>query len=301
MIYNGSDLKNISFPLGGIGTGCIGLAGNGELIDWEIFNRPSKNTKNGYSHFSVSARTKNDTVSRVLHSDTFENLSGVHEVGRHKGFGYGVRNSTLAGFPHFKDIAFDGSFPMARLSFIDDEFPAGITLTAFNPLIPHNAYDSSLPVAFFEWNIENTTDGVVEYSVALSARNPSSASRNEELNDTCGFTGIKLYTAEEKSTATSYFDITVLTDSKDSVAQEYWYRGGWMDSVTMYWNNFTKLDRMPKRHYDTVGNLDHCTLASYITLQPHSSGKVRFVIAWNAPNQYNYWSPCLDENGEHKP
>ena len=41
MIYN--KVKNISFPLGGIGTGCIGLAGNGELNDWEIFNRPNKN------------------------------------------------------------------------------------------------------------------------------------------------------------------------------------------------------------------------------------------------------------------
>lgn len=33
MIYKGSKTKNISFPLGGIGTGCIGLAGNGELND----------------------------------------------------------------------------------------------------------------------------------------------------------------------------------------------------------------------------------------------------------------------------
>jgi uncharacterized protein (DUF608 family) len=50
--------KNISFPLGGIGAGCIGLAGNGELIDWEIFNRPNKNTRNGYSHFAIKAICK---------------------------------------------------------------------------------------------------------------------------------------------------------------------------------------------------------------------------------------------------
>ena len=34
MIYEKEYTKNISFPLGGIGTGCIGLAGNGELKDW---------------------------------------------------------------------------------------------------------------------------------------------------------------------------------------------------------------------------------------------------------------------------
>ena len=55
MIYRGSKLKEISFPLGGIGTGSVGLAGNGALIDWEIFNRPNKGSKNGYSCFAIKA------------------------------------------------------------------------------------------------------------------------------------------------------------------------------------------------------------------------------------------------------
>ncbi|SFQ20046.1 hypothetical protein SAMN05444406_11740 [Caldicoprobacter faecalis] len=32
-LYTKERLNEISFPLGGIGTGCIGLAGNGRLID----------------------------------------------------------------------------------------------------------------------------------------------------------------------------------------------------------------------------------------------------------------------------
>ena len=35
-VYTKESLREISFPLGGIGTGCIGLAGNGSLTDWEI-------------------------------------------------------------------------------------------------------------------------------------------------------------------------------------------------------------------------------------------------------------------------
>ena len=42
MIYENEYLNEISFPLGGIGSGCIGLAGNGRLIEWEICNRPNK-------------------------------------------------------------------------------------------------------------------------------------------------------------------------------------------------------------------------------------------------------------------
>ena len=39
MQYKTSQQAVISFPLGGIGAGCIGLAGNGALVDWEIFNQ----------------------------------------------------------------------------------------------------------------------------------------------------------------------------------------------------------------------------------------------------------------------
>ena len=37
-VYQGAKTSQISFPLGGIGSGCIGLAGNGRLIDWESFD-----------------------------------------------------------------------------------------------------------------------------------------------------------------------------------------------------------------------------------------------------------------------
>jgi uncharacterized protein (DUF608 family) len=53
-LYQGAKTNQISFPLGGIGSGCIGLAGNGRLIDWEIFNRPNKGSVNGFSHFGRS-------------------------------------------------------------------------------------------------------------------------------------------------------------------------------------------------------------------------------------------------------
>ena len=55
MLYGTSKHAAISFPLGGIGAGCIGLAGNGSLIDWEVFNHPDKTRMNGISHFALRA------------------------------------------------------------------------------------------------------------------------------------------------------------------------------------------------------------------------------------------------------
>ena len=40
--FEGNHLRTISFPLGGIAAGSIGLGGRGDLRDWEIFNKPSK-------------------------------------------------------------------------------------------------------------------------------------------------------------------------------------------------------------------------------------------------------------------
>jgi len=40
--HTGDQLREIAFPLGGIGTGTISLGGRGQLRDWEIFNRPGK-------------------------------------------------------------------------------------------------------------------------------------------------------------------------------------------------------------------------------------------------------------------
>ena len=74
MIYEKQKTKNISFPLGGIGTGCIGLSGNGELRDWEIFNRPNKNVGNGYSHFAIKAKYKGKSILKL------ELLGGVLQL-----------------------------------------------------------------------------------------------------------------------------------------------------------------------------------------------------------------------------
>ena len=64
-VYTGDRLSQISFPLGGIGSGCIGLAGSGRLIDWEIFNRPNKGSINGYSHFAVKPNATGGCSTRV--------------------------------------------------------------------------------------------------------------------------------------------------------------------------------------------------------------------------------------------
>ena len=72
----------ISFPLGGIGTGSVGLSGDGRLIDWELFGRPNRMTINGFTHFAI--RAEGDGIPadcRVLQGDT----TGDYMCGMHTG------------------------------------------------------------------------------------------------------------------------------------------------------------------------------------------------------------------------
>ena len=299
MIYEKQKTQNVSFPLGGIGSGSIGLAGNGELIDWEIFNRPNKNSRNEYSHFAIKATSKNNNVTKVLHGDTNENLSGM--IDRKAGFGHGVRGSSLAGFNHFKNVSFDGTFPIANLTFSDEDFPGVVKLLAFNPFIPHDDYNSSLPVAFFEWEIQNNSNEEVEYSLGFTVCNPSMLAKHDAVTSKSG-NGVYLGSYEDKNSI-KYSDLCVLTDGEDYALQQYWYRGAWQDAITTYWKNFTTQNRLENRVYDgeyqrnrfSRNKKDHATVASYVTIKPNESKKVRFVLAWNVPNAYNYWESEVKE------
>lgn len=299
MVYEKEHTRHISFPLGGIGTGCVGLAGNGELIDWEIFNRPNKNTRNGYSHFAVRAAWGGRSKAKVLQGDTNENLTGRHdESGECVGFGFGVHSDSLAGFPHFRALLFEGHFPLAHLTLKDEDFPGIMRLTAFNPMIPHNALDSSLPAALFEWEIENTAEEPVEYALAFTVRNPSPRSVNRALEGQAGYSGLFLADGKNTPEEIGWCDLCVLTDGEDSTVQEYWYRGGWQDACTTFWNQFSGKGRLPVRHYGEPGQLDHGSVTSYVTLAPREKKKIRFVLAWNVPNCCNYWSPYRDKAGK---
>ena len=181
MKYTGSKLKNISFPLGGIGTGCIGLAGNGRLCDWEIFGRPDKGSVNGRTHIAVKLKTNSRTYLKVLNSDLETDLAGPMLSTTFRGFGHGADKLTMCGFPHFEKCEFSSEFPFADLTFSDRDFPGEVLLCAFNPLIPQDSRNSSIPAAFFEIAYTNNTEETVEFSGVFSLANPYEKSVNKKV------------------------------------------------------------------------------------------------------------------------
>lgn len=290
MRYQEKYTEQIVFPLGGIGSGSIGLAGNGMLVDWEIFNRPAKGSRNRYSHIAIKAQNKDRVVTKVLNGDQTRELMGMYGHTGHAGYGYGPLKESMCGFPHFKKVTFDGEFPVARLTFEDHDFPGKVVLTAFNPFIPLDEDNSSIPAAFFEIEVENDSRQDWEYQIAFSVMNPFEKSENRFVQKE-GYSMILLKNSGVSEQDGSYGDLTIATDSRQVLRQTYWYRGNWQDNVTAFWNDFQGGEDVQERIYDHPGEYDGSTLIAKMICEGEEKKSARFVLSWNVPNCYNYWTP----------
>ena len=290
-VYTKDALREISFPMGGIGTGCIGLAGNGGLVDWEIFNRPNKGGDNGFSHFAVKAsRTAETLDARVLVGDVTKDLAGAYG----HGCGSGLTACSMQGFPHFRTCVFTGEFPVATVEFVDDSFPGKATLTGWNPLIPLNDRDSGIPAAFIEIAVTNTANETLRYDIAGSLRNPSQGSVNRFVQTERG-SFLTLLQTKHPADSPAYREMALGVAAGDVSGQTYWYRGAWNDGLERYWRNFTERQTLTDRQYDSPGNYDTGTLCVHLHAAPGETVRARFVIAWYAPNCCNYWNPYKEK------
>lgn len=303
--YTGRSTAQISFPLGGIGSGCIGLAGNGQLIDWEIRNRPNKKSYHNYSGFLIRAYDGDRLVSaRVLAGDLMPPYTGEARRGepRHSGYGFGPSEKSFAGFPHFSSCAFIGEFPIAEIRLEDEGFPGKVAMKAWNPFIPLNDKDSSIPAALFEISVENTGETELEYTICLVAgapfcrRDSMTTSEVQLLENGKKMRYVKMGTDTIGEDDADYGDITLATDAEDTSVQCHWYRGGWQDGIEMFWHDFTHRKRLPERRYgkEDSASLDDASLASYALVLPGRVQGMRFGIFWNFPNVRNTWSESAD-------
>ena len=295
--YSGDRSREVSFPLGGIGTGCIGLSGAGRLIDWEILNRPNKGVTNGISHFSVRAEQDGRVIdARLLNGPYLGNRTGDFPADTSRNFGFGARRDSLVGMPHFRSNTFEGRFPVAELSFADDRFPGPVDLVAFGPFIPLNDRDSSIPAAMFEIAFTNPTDRPIDYTaVGVLGHGLHPPTRAERV-DRPGVTGVKIVTDEPDLRSPDYAELVIATDSEAASRQVHLYRGHWFDALEVYWQDLQKPGPFAKRDYgtsDTAGgmgrNRDSSLVAAHVTVQPGETKPVRFVVAWYAPNFRKYW------------
>src|SRR5579863_2331097 len=144
--FRGRQLQMISFPLGGVAAGSIGLGGRGQLCNWEIFNRPNKGYRPAYAFPSIWAQSGNaPPVARVLESRILPPYEGQDGLG----------SNNAPGLSRLESAVFTGEYPLAHITFQDRALPVKAELDAFSPFIPQDPDDSGLPVTILRYRVAN--------------------------------------------------------------------------------------------------------------------------------------------------
>ncbi|HXM02493.1 MAG TPA: GH116 family glycosyl-hydrolase [Chthoniobacterales bacterium] len=304
-IYTGERRRYVAFPLGGIGTGSVSLTGSGRLSDWSIRNRPAIHEFNGYSHFAIKAEQAGKLLGARVLNGPYEGVpTGSPSVRKFDGFGFGANRDTLTGVPHFDEVTFIGQFPVAELEFHHVTFPGQVRMTAFSPFIPHNDRDSSMPVAFFRFSIQNRTEAPIDYTLAATVGNYGCDSgihtfyRSDPLS-------ILHFTSAQRRNPEEEGDLAIITDGEEVEHVDYHFRGQWFDSLARYWREFAQPGKLRGRSYENpraVRNMfqqpEHGTLAVRVRIEPGETREVRFTLSWNYPFGGIYW---FDREGPGSP
>ena len=294
--YAGKHLSEIAMPIGGMGTGCISVSGSGELVDWEIYNRANKGFRPKWTFLSLRAKTAGGKPAfRVLEGVLRPPFQGADDR-----LGWGPARDRVSGLPRMRKCVFSSIYPIARVQLSDPDVPLSVTLESFNPLIPGNSYDSSLPALFLNVLVANVSDKSVETSISFNMTNPVGYPvLSNELpqwqprdNVTRGFFfSDRRYLPDHPRHGTA-----VLTTGWDDITYQasYWFEDhdypgyySWLDTFIAAGRFNDEIDHAPKpqQHLFPVASL-----ATYVDLPPGQSVTIPYTFCWHIPWTLKNWN-----------
>jgi uncharacterized protein (DUF608 family) len=310
--FTADHLSEIAFPLGGIGTGTVSLGGRGELRDWEIFNRPGKGKILPFTFVALWARPEGGKASvRVVEAPLTPPYRG----------GFGFERESAQGLPRFKGARFTGAYPFARIDFEDDTLPVKISLEAFNPFVPLNVDDSSLPVALFHYRLTCQGSKPIDLALAFSILNAVgydgiaklsgheyagfgknvTTLRSETISPELKVTGLDMTSSKYGPDSPQSGSMALLTTHSEATGRTGWEGGQWWDSFQKWFDEFAANGEMhdPKPDEATLdGRSNYATLAPRLRLAPGESKTISFLLAWYFPVRENYWNKEEEVKGQ---
>ncbi len=305
--FEGPALKEVAFPLGGIGTGVVSLGGRGELRDWEIFNRPGKGVNLPFTFFALYCQAEGaKPVVRVLEgrlSPPFTGQDGVHRA-------------QVPGLPRMEKVRFKGEYPFAWVEMEDARLPVQVTLEAFNPFLPLDPENSGIPAIVLRYRLKNLGRQKVKVTVAGSLLNPvgfdgegkiegvggSKFGQNvNEIRRTSSLSGLSMSSKRVKAQDAAFGTVALATPWKDITFLTHWVRGDWWDDLQIFWDDFAADGRL-KDETDASpspdGRTDVGTLGLMAEIEPFGEVTLPFVLSWNFPNFLDYFDIVREQRGQ---
>ncbi len=283
--HTAAALARVSCPLGGIGTGGIGLGGRGNLQDWQIFNRADIGNALQYSMPCLYVKLPDQRpYSTVLE----RRLLPPYDL-QQEGLGF----ANAPGLPRFDEATFFGSFPTSRIEFQDQQCPMQVALDAFSPFQPLDADSSGIPCAVLTYEVHNPTSQPADVVVAWAMTNPVTQSdsklpdgrRNEIRTPRPELGGIYMTNLSLAPDDPMYgsFAISALSDSKHEYLARWQGGSGWRVGPQHFW--FDEFSKTGSLGAETEPSAPVACISQRLSVAPGTTGAFRFLITWHFPNR----------------
>lgn len=307
--YTKHDRARSGIALGGIGTGSVELRKDGQFYNWSIFNNYPLGSG---PVFTIPQRPRNGWESSLMFFIVRYQVEGEQARLKLLQINDGLDEGGLESIDYYypwmeaiEKIEYSGRFPFVNMKFTDSEMPLDIEMKAFNPFIPHDVKNSSLPGIYFDFEVTSTSDKNVDVMILASQRN------------LVGYDDIHKYFVTDlvEEEDYTYFKQTVGgmdTDRSDfgemgiaSVGENTSYYLGWEHKHPYYEKllvekqlaniNDTEGRNMTyEKTGEKIGRLGNRTkdqrcfssIARSEKLSPGNSFDHSFVMAWHFPNAY---------------
>lgn len=250
-------------PLGGIATGHIDFGCDASIT------LPLHDSSN-FSFFAIKAEKDSELFdARILQSTCDEKIP----------------------LPCFEESSAYSFFPFAECNLWDSSFPAKVKITAFSPFIPLNDTDSGIPGVLFGFEVTNTSDERIDYSVCCVTENTNAKVFNRMGCTDTGEAYIHLSDDIEKNENTC-----IATDGKNVSFCEY------AESAHDIISNFTcntTLENGTKSEYGKTSAFG--ALCTHFSLNGGETAKVSFCLSWyRAENEFsrNYYAQYFESSLE---
>lgn len=272
-IYAGEYNNRIAFPIGGMGTGMFCLEGTGAISHMSVWHRPEIFHEPGM--FAAIHVKGIEDGAKVLEGPVPE----WRKFGM-PGSGLGGPSGANYGLPRFHESTFKARFPFGEVSLTDNDIPLNVTITGWNPFIPGDADNSSLPVGILEYTFENKSDKSLETVFSYNTRNFLSWKR--------GLDYIKPmkngFVLAQKAIENEPFlqgDFAIFTDQPNTVVNPCWFRGAWFDGLTMAWNAVEAGDIVSNAPIEN--GAPGASLYVPISLNAGEKKTIKIYMAWYVP------------------
>jgi non-lysosomal glucosylceramidase len=167
---DGAEFGHLVMPVGGIGTGNLAISADGGLRQWQLHNIGNHEGAVPGSFFALRVSRWEPPLDevRILQAPPRDS-TGTPLVTDDVVPDW--QRDLLSRHPGVARTTFSGTYPVARVRYLDPALPLDVTLETFNPLVPLDVDASSIPAAMFTFRLVNTDGYPLHGTLGATAQN----------------------------------------------------------------------------------------------------------------------------------